>query len=185
MDNVYLPSEWFSYLDDGHIDVWFKKDSLLTSRMQGEFLNAIEDSGYTYDLVKRRDAELKIKEVDVIDPAIPGVQGRFIPKGDMAVIKVNLHTQFTRGWKRYNRFISHHEMGHALGIAHQFDTSITNTVMNYPTFDEVYSGRAANRLTTRDLFNTRNFTNQITNGYDDSITGQHYCGPGCFHQTFD
>ena len=185
MDNVYLPSEWFSYLDDGHIDVWFKRDSLLTPRMQGEFLNAIEDSGYTYDLVKRRDAELQIKEVDVVDPSIPGVQGRFIPKGDKGIVKVNLRPGQNKRWKRYNRFISSHEMGHALGLAHQFDTSVTNTVMGYPTRDEIYSGRAANRLTTRDLFNTRNFTNQITYGYDDTITGLHYCGPGCFHQTFD
>ena len=186
MDNeLFLPSYGFGYLEDGHIDVWFKRDPLFKPRVRKEFLNAIEDSGYTYDLVKKRDAELTIREVDVIDLDNPNVQGRFTSVGDTADVQVNLRRETSKGWKRFNRYLSSHEIGHALGLAHQFDTPITNTVMNYPTFDEIYSGRAANRLTKSDLFNIRNFTNQITNGYDDSITGQHYCGAGCFHQTFD
>ena len=181
MDNVFLPTDAFNYLSDGHVDVWFKRDSLLKPRMRREFLGAIENSGYTYDLVRKKDAEITIIEVDTIDPTNPNVEGRMTAYGDRAEIKVNLQEGKGKGWKRFNRFLAHHEMGHALGLAHQFDTPVTDTVMNYPTFDDIYSGKAANRLTPRDLFNTRNFSNYLINGTDDPITGEHYCNASCTH----
>ena len=181
MDNVFLPTDAFNYLSDGHVDVWFKRDSLLKPSMRREFLGAIEDSGYTYDLVRKKDAELTIIEIDTIDPTNPNVQGRMTAYGDRATVQVNLQEGKGKGWKRFNRFLAHHEMGHALGLAHQFDTPVTDTVMNYPTFDEIYSGKAANRLTSRDLFNTRNFSNYLINGTDDPITGEHYCNASCSH----
>ena len=181
MDNVFLLTDAFNYLSDGHVDVWFKRDSLLKPRMRREFLGAIEDSGYTYDLVKKKNAELVITEVDRIDPSNPGVQGRMMAYGDRATVQVDLRSNKGKGWKRFNRYLVHHEMGHVLGLAHQFDTDVADTVMNYPTFDEIYSGKAANRLTPRDLYNTRNFSNHLINGTDDPITGEHYCNGSCTH----
>ena len=179
---MLLPENTFDYLRDGHIDLWFKDDPLFTDDIKNIYFDAITDSGYTYTVRrKRRNAELRIREKDTPIKERPNVQGYVQWKSYGARVVTDLRYPITQGWENFNEYLTSHEVGHALGLAHRFDAPITDTVMNYPSFNDIFSGRAANRLTQQDLNNTRNFHKAITNADSDALTGIHYCQPGCTH----
>jgi len=182
---TFLPSQYFGYLDDGHVDLWFKKNDFTTGQ-KAEFLGILEDSGYTYDIVRKKDSELRIREKDVVRVGQPDVQGTVRIKRYGAQITINLRSDIFDRYRNLNTFLIHHEMGHALGLAHRFNDPITETVMNYPTFDEIITKQAALRVTQGDLNNIRNFKNSILNDTqlivgNDILTGTHTCGPWCYH----
>ncbi len=172
-----LPPEYFSHLTDGALDIWI--DPALSRRQERWIFQALELTDYEVNQVKRRkQSDFRIFEVDVVDSDRPNVAGRahLYPNKDLVTLKIKVF-----GINKLDRFILNHEIGHALGLAHQFDTPVGDTVMNYPNYDEITSGEAATRLTTNDLNDITNFSKAILNG-DDPITGQHYCTSECHHQ---
>ena len=182
---TFLPTEYFDYLADGHVDLWFKKRDFTTDQ-KAEFLGILDDSGYTYDIVRKKDSELRIREKDVVRKDQPDVQGTVRFKKYGAQITVNLRSTTIEEYRNLNTYIAHHEMGHALGLAHRFNDPITETVMNYPTFNEIATKQATLTVTRGDLNNIRDFKNAILNDTqlivgDDILTGTHTCGPWCYH----
>lgn len=175
---MFLPEQWFGYLADGHIDLWFKKSDGFSDKQKSFVVDSLEAAGYSTEIhTKKRGSELRFRIVELEDPSL---LGRWTRKKKGAKVELDL---FQYSSKRVHKFITSHELGHALGLAHQFDLPVTDTVMNYPSLAEINS-TASLTLTAGDYQLASQFKTNLQNGFhdkqgDDTITGQHFCTGKC------
>ena len=142
-----------SYAFDGVVDLWFNKR--MPYEYKEEIISIYESFDLDVNVVHKKDAEVRIlnKKRDLV-PGDRRINGIFFTPKD-----IDRPNPVGKIWFKYymgttlpmrNIWLTHHEVGHALGLDHKFDLDVSKTVMNYPGVFDWSDPSTAFRLTLRD-----------------------------------